>query len=138
MTNKIFAMNESTITTMNNFFDRMLKSMNIRAKNLIVNKKGLNIEQHFHDFVDEIRDIKINLYDDYDEFEVKMKHNLSLINKELLTRLLNWINEKMLIYFLKNYDMDMKQKFRLAGKVHRVVLIKICYDTEFLKRMTGM
>ena len=67
-----------------------------------------------------------------------MKHNLSLVNNELLKRLLNWINEKMIIYFVKNGDMNIKQKFRLTGKIYRVVLIKICYDTELLKRMAGM
>ena len=73
MTNKIFAMNETTITAIDNFFDRMLKSLNIRAKKLIVNKSYLNIEQHFHHMTDETRETKINICDDYDVFETKMK-----------------------------------------------------------------
>ena len=138
MTNKIFAMNETTITAIDNFFDRMLKSLNIRAKKLIVNKSYLNIEQHFHHMIDETREIKINICDDYDVFETKMKHSLSLVHPVLFAKLLDWLNEKLIIYFKNQGINDEHDKLRITGKVSRIVIIKICYDTELLKRMSGL
>ena len=138
MTNKIFAMNETAITAMDNFFDRMVISMNIRAKKLIVNKSYLNIEQHFHRMIDETRELKINVCDDYDVFEAKMKHKLRLVHPVLFTKLLEWLNEKLIIYFKNQGINDEHDKLRITGKVSRIVIIKICYDTELLKRMAGM
>ena len=138
MTNKIFAMNDITIKAMDEFFDRMIKSINIRAKKLIVNKTFLNIEYYFHRMIDETRELKINICDDYDVFEAKMKHKLRLVHPELFVRLLKWLNEKLIIYFKKQGITNESEKLRITGKVSRIVIIKICYDTELLKRMAGM
>ena len=138
MTNKIFIMDETTIKVMDDFFNRLYKSINIGYKKLIVNKKALNIEKYFNDFIDEISYKKINIHDDYNDFETKMVKRFDIVSDDLLNRLVEWLKEKINNY-LKNHKIkDEMEKLRITGKIIRVVLIKSMYDNDICKRLAGM